>query len=76
MSANPAKLLGIRAGSLRTGMPADIAVADLNEDWTVDVDKLHSKSKNSVFKGMTLTGKIKYTLLDGRIVYKEKGGAQ
>ena len=76
MSANPAKLLGIRAGSLRTGMPADIAIANLNEDWMVDVDKLHSKSKNSVFKGMTLTGKIKYTLLDGRIVYKEKGGAQ
>lgn len=79
MSAEPAKLLGIRAGSLKPGMPADIAVANLNESWTVVPDKLHSKSKNSVFKGMTLTGKIKYTLLDGRVVYSdkdEKGGAE
>lgn len=76
MSFNPATLLGIRAGSLHTGMPADIAIADLNEKWKVDVNHFRSKSRNSVFKGMTLTGRVKYTLLNGRIVYKEKGGAQ
>ncbi|PWL71544.1 MAG: dihydroorotase [Clostridiales bacterium] len=73
MSLNPARLLGIRAGSLAVGMPADIAAADLNERWAVDVDRLHSKSRNSVFKGMTLQGKIKYTLLNGRLVYKDNG---
>ncbi len=79
MSENPARLLGIPAGSLKAGMPADLALFDLDECWTVDPDRFCSKSRNSVFKGMTLRGKIKYTLLDGRIVYRDhekKGGAE
>ncbi|MCI8501322.1 MAG: dihydroorotase [Oscillospiraceae bacterium] len=79
MSENPARILGIPAGSLKAGMPADLALFDLDECWTVDPDRFCSKSRNSVFKGMTLRGKIKYTLLDGRIVYRdheEKGGAK
>lgn len=76
MSRNPARLLGIKAGSLAAGMPADIAVADLSERWMVEPDKFYSKSRNSVFKGMTLQGKIKYTLLDGRIVFKDRKAEQ
>lgn len=37
--------------------------------WTVDPAKLHSKSKNTVFKGMTLQGKVVTTLCRGEIVY-------
>ena len=69
MSVNPAKLLGISAGSLAVGAPADIALIDPNEQWTVDVNRLHGKSKNTPFKGMTLTGKVKRTLLDGKTVF-------
>ncbi|MCH5324652.1 MAG: dihydroorotase [Eubacterium sp.] len=71
MCVNPRKILGIPGGSLRVGEPADIAIADINEQWTVDPVKLHSKSHNSCFKGMTFKGKVKYTFLDGKSVYKD-----
>ncbi|MGI5958622.1 MAG: dihydroorotase [Massiliimalia sp.] len=69
MSLNPANILGIPAGTLNVGAAADIAIVDLNEEWTVDVNQLHSRSKNAVYKGRTLTGKVKYTLLGGKIVF-------
>ena len=69
MSVNPANILGINAGTLSVGAPADIALVDLNEEWTVDVNRLHGKSKNTPFKGMTLTGKVKRTLLNGQTVF-------
>lgn len=72
MSENPATLLGIPGGSLEEGGPADIAIADPNRKWTVDPQKLHSKSKNTVFKGMTLQGKVTTTLCRGEIVYQDE----
>lgn len=69
MSTNPASIMKIPAGVLEEGAPADIVIFDQNEKWVVDVDKLHGKSKNAVFKGMTMTGKVKYTICGGRLVY-------
>ncbi len=69
MSVNPAKILGINAGRLCKDAPADIALIDLNEEWTVDENKLHGKSKNTPFKGRTLCGKVKKTILGGRVVF-------
>lgn len=71
MSVNPSKILGINAGTLGAGSPADIALIAPDEQWTVDVNKLHGKSKNTPFKGKTLTGKVKMTLLNGKVVYKD-----
>lgn len=71
MSVNPARILGINAGSLSVGAPADIALVDLSEEWTVDVEKLHGKSKNTPFKGKRLCGKVKKTILDGRVVFDD-----
>lgn len=71
MSANPSKLLGIPAGTLAVGAPADIALVDLNREWTVDANRLHGKSKNTPFKGMTLTGKVVKTFLGGEVVFDE-----
>ena len=71
MSTNPAKIININAGTLKVGSPADIALFDINEKWVVDVDKLHGKSKNSPYKNMTLQGKVKYTIKDGEVVYKD-----
>ena len=70
MSVNPAKILGIDAGTLRVGAPADVVLVDLEEEWTVDPQKLHGKSRNTPFKGMTLTGKVKKTFLGGRVVFE------
>lgn len=69
MSWNPAKLLGIPAGTLQVGAPADVVVFDPEQSWTVDENAFHGKSKNTPFKGMTLKGKVAMTIFHGRIVY-------
>lgn len=69
MSVNPARILGIEAGTLCEGAPADIALVDLGEKWVVNPEKLHGKSKNTPFKGLTLTGRVKRTILGGKTVF-------
>ena len=70
MSCNPASILGIPAGTLYIGAPADLMLYK-EEEWTVDPDKLHGKSKNTPFKGLTLAAKVKLTICGGKIVYNE-----
>lgn len=72
MCVNPRKILGIPGGSFSEGEPADIAVFDPSEEWIVDPDKLHSKSHNTCFKGMKMKGRVKMTIVDGKIVYEDK----
>ena len=72
MCVRPRKILGIDGGTLEAGAPADIAIFSETQQWTLDPDKLRSKSKNTCFKGMTLTGRVKYTILNGEIVYKDE----
>ncbi len=71
MCVNPRKILGISGGSIKVGETADIAIFNKNEEWVVIPDKLHSKSKNTCFKNIKLKGKVKYTLVDGIIKYKD-----
>lgn len=73
MSLTPARILGIPAGTLKPGAAADIAIINPGLIWTVEPDKLHSKSHNTVFKGMEFTGKTVATLLNGKMVYEYKG---
>lgn len=69
MSVNPAKLLNIPAGSIRTGASADLVLFDEHAYWQVDPARLHGKSRNTPFKGMRLKGRVVYTIFNGRIVY-------
>ncbi len=68
MSYNPSKVLGIAKGTLSQGHSADIVIFNPDEEWVVDKDKLHSKSKNMPFDGFTLFGKPKYVLVGGEII--------
>lgn len=72
MSTAPAGLLGIPAGTLAPGAAADIVLFDPKEKWTVHKNHLHGKSKNAVFKGRKLTGKVKMTVCGGKIVYQDE----
>ena len=69
MSDNPRKILHLPVRTLSPGEPADLILVDLNRKWTVDPDKLHSRSHNTVFKGMTFTGNVRMTLTGGIIRY-------
>lgn len=69
MCINPRKILGLEIPAIETGKTADLVIADINKKWTVDPEKLHSKSHNTVFKGMTLTGRPLVTISKGRICY-------
>lgn len=74
MSVRPAEIIGIPAGDLSEGNAADLVIFNPNEEYTVDVSKFASKSKNAPYDGMKLYGKVKYTILDGNIVFDEKKG--
>lgn len=68
MTVNPAAILGIPTG-LREGGIADITIIDPDAVYTLDANRLYSKSRNTPFGGWTLKGKAVYTIVDGRIVY-------
>ena len=70
LTVNPAKLYGFDRGTLTVGKAADIAIADINEKWIVKEEDFKSKSHNSPFIGEELTGRIKMTICDGKVVYK------
>ncbi len=69
-SYNPAKLLNIDRGTIEEGKVADITIFDPNETYTYTKEMIVSKSKNSPFIGKELKGKVKYTIVSGKIVYK------
>ena len=68
MSKNPSEVLGIAKGTLSVGHSADIVIFDPDASWTVDINELHSKSKNSPFDGFELYGKPEYVLVNGKVV--------
>ncbi|MBL0226282.1 MAG: dihydroorotase [Geobacteraceae bacterium] len=70
MSCNPSNILGLSRGTLKAGAVADITVIDPVVRWTVEADKLASKSKNSPFLGWNVTGAAACTVLAGRVVHK------
>ena len=55
--------------SLREGTPADLVLFDPQEEWTVDVTQFASKGKNTPLDGCTLKGRVKLTIVDGKVVY-------
>lgn len=69
MTWNPAKLYGLEGGCLAEGGPADLVLFAPEESYTVD--GFVSKSGNSPFRGARLTGKVKATVCDGKIVYRD-----
>ncbi len=69
ITAHPARVLGIGAGQLAVGSPADLCIFDPDESWIVNNTELKSQGKNTPFLGMELYGRTRFTLTDGRVVY-------
>lgn len=70
MSRLPAEILSLEGGKIEEGVPADLTIADLDEEWIVDSSEFVSKGKNTPFNGRKLSGAVKYTIVDGDIKYK------
>lgn len=69
-SYNPAKILGIDRGTIEKGKTADITIFDPNKEYIYTEEMIVSKSKNTPYIGKKLKGEVKYTIVKGKIVYK------
>jgi dihydroorotase len=70
MSTSPAELLGLSAGTLRSGALADVIVVDTDLPWVLDPAELKSKCKNTPFDEARLTGRVVRTIVSGRTVFE------
>lgn len=75
ITSEPAALLGLEAGQLKIGAPADLCLFDPNQHWRVTPETLRSSGKHTPFVGMELRGRVRHTLVDGRIAYTAEPSA-
>ncbi len=69
MTRRPAQLINLPGGTLAAGEPADVCLFDPDEKWRYDAKAGFSKSSNSPWSGRTLTGRVKTTIVGGRVVF-------
>lgn len=70
LTCGPAQALGIPRGTLAAGAAADVTIIDPELSWTLEADKLASKSKNTPFDGWIMQGAATHTLVAGKVVYQ------
>ena len=70
VTLQPARILGLDAGHLSVGAAADVCVFNPDTYWKVEPGALKSQGKNTPFNGLEVQGKVRYTLVDGQIVYQ------
>lgn len=71
LTVNPASVLGMDKGSLGTGKAADLVIADTSSWYAIEKEEFVSLGKNTPFQGRKVKGRIKYTLVDGKVVYQD-----
>lgn len=72
MCVNPSKILGLNKGSIEIGKNADIIIVDMDDQFVVSIHKFKSKSKNSPLDGFKLTGTVNTTIVNGKVIVREK----
>ncbi len=70
LTCEPARVFKLSYGTLAVGADADVTLFDPKKSWTLDPNRLHSKSRNTPFTGWTMKGKVVKTLVGGRVVYE------
>ena len=69
LSTAPAKVFGLAKGTLAVGADADVTIVDQQEQWEVDPAKFRSKSRNTPFAGWKVKGRVRTTIVGGRVVF-------
>jgi dihydroorotase len=69
LSLNPARVLGLKKGTLRIGADADLVIIDPQARWKVDPRNFRSKSGNTPLAGMQLMGRAAQTIVSGEVRY-------
>jgi dihydroorotase len=69
ITINPAQLLGVKMGHLSAGAHADVCVFDPEFTWKVEPSALKSQGKNTPFNGYTLQGRVRHTIVEGKVAY-------
>ncbi|KKB78079.1 dihydroorotase [Devosia soli] len=69
MTSRPAEILGLEAGRIAKGAPADLILVDLDYPWQVDEKQLRSRSRNTSFENARLAGKVMRTIVAGETVF-------
>lgn len=70
ITCQPASILGVSSGNLSINSDADIAIFSTQQEWKIEARQLKSQGKNTPFLGLTMLGKVRYTLLHGQITYQ------
>jgi dihydroorotase len=70
MSTRPAQLLDVPGGTLKVGSPADVTLIDPEVEWTIDAERMRSKSRNTPFDGWPVRGRAATTIVGGEIRYQ------
>ena len=71
MTTNPADILHLPKGRMSLGVDADLTVFDPDEEWVIDPEQFASKARNTPFAGAKVKGRVKYTIVGGRIIYQD-----
>jgi dihydroorotase len=71
VTSDPARVLGVHSGRLQPGAPADVIVFDPDAAWRVSADTLRSQGKNTPYVGYELSGRVRYTLVAGNVVFEQ-----
>jgi len=70
LTVQPARILGLDLGHLRCGHAADVCVFEPEREWTVAPRALKSQGRNTPFLGLEVLGRVRWTLVDGQMVYE------
>jgi dihydroorotase len=70
ITSDPARILGVESGCLAAGAPGDVAIFDPSASFQLTPDTLKSRGKNTPFLGYELSGRVRYTVVAGNVVYE------
>jgi dihydroorotase len=76
LTADPCRVFGLDRGQLGPGAAADVAIIDPGVVWELDPARMQTRSRNTPFAGWKLTGRAVTTIVGGRVVHSERGGAE